>query len=85
MLKEQNMICNIKGVTHCFTGDKNQLKDHLDLGLYIGITGWICDPRRNQALLESIKYIPMDRLLIETDAPYLMPKQLEKKLKTRKK
>ena len=83
MLKECT-IGNINGVTHCFTGDKNQLKDYLDLGLYIGITGWICDPRRNQALLESIKYIPMDRLLIETDAPYLMPKQLEKKLKTRK-
>ena len=83
MLKEHT-IGNINGVTHCFTGDKNQLKDYLDLGLYIGITGWICDPRRNQALLESIKYIPMDRLLIETDAPYLMPKQLEKKLKTRK-
>ena len=64
--------------------NKNQLKDYLDLGLYIGITGWICDPRRNQDLLQSIKYIPMDRLLIETDAPYLMPKELEKELKTRR-
>lgn len=83
MLKEQR-VNEIKGVTHCFTGDKGQLKDHLDLGLYIGITGWLCDPRRNQDLLESIKYLPMDRLLIETDAPYLMPKELEKKLKTRR-
>ena len=82
MLKEQS-VNEIKGVTHCFTGDKGQLKDHLDLGLYIGITGWVCDPRRNQDLLESIKYLPMDRLLIETDAPYLMPKELENKLKTR--
>ena len=83
MLKEQS-VNDIKGVTHCFTGNKNQLKDYLDLGLYIGITGWICDPRRNQDLLKSIKYIPMDRLLIETDAPYLMPKKLEKELKTRR-
>ena len=83
MLKEQS-VNEIKGVTHCFTGDKGQLKDHLDLGLYIGITGWVCDPRRNQDLLESIKYLPMDRLLIETDAPYLMPKELENKLKTRR-
>ncbi|MBC8227619.1 MAG: TatD family hydrolase [Gammaproteobacteria bacterium] len=83
MLKEQS-VDEIKGVTHCFTGDKGQLRDHLDLGLYIGITGWVCDPRRNQDLLESIKYLPMDRLLIETDAPYLMPKELEKKLKTRR-
>ena len=83
MLKEQS-VNEIKGVTHCFTGDKDQLKDHLDLGLYIGITGWVCDPRRNQDLLESIKYLPMDRLLIETDAPYLMPKELENKLKTRR-
>ena len=81
MLKEQTSRNEIKGVTHCFTGDKGQLKDHLDLGLYIGITGWLCDPRRNQALLESIKYLPMDRLLIETDAPYSDAKRIRKKIK----
>lgn len=83
ILKE-NTTNNISGVTHCFTGNKNQLKDYLDLGLYIGITGWVCDQRRNEDLLESIKYIPLNRLLIETDAPYLMPKHLEKELKSRR-
>jgi len=56
----------------------------LDLGLYIGITGWLCDPRRNKNLIDAMQYIPIDRLLIETDAPYLMPKALEKGLKTRR-
>ena len=74
----------IDGVAHCFTGNKKQLKAYLDIGLYIGITGWLCDPRRNQDLIDSIHYIPMDKLLIETDSPYLMPKALEKELKTRR-
>ena len=74
----------IDGVAHCFTGNKKQLQAYLDIGLYIGITGWLCDPRRNQDLIDSIHYIPMDKLLIETDSPYLMPKALEKELKTRR-
>ena len=49
----------------------------MDLGLYIGITGWVCDPKRGKELQEIIKYIPLDRLLVETDAPYLIPKNLE--------
>ena len=72
------------GVAHCFTERVKELKDYLDLGLYIGITGWLCDPRRNHNLIDSIKYIPIDRLLIETDSPYLLPKALEKELKTRR-
>ena len=72
------------GVAHCFTEGVKELKDYLDLGLYIGITGWLCDPRRNHNLIDSIKYIPIDRLLIETDSPYLLPKALEKELKTRR-
>jgi len=72
------------GVAHCFTERVQELKDYLDLGLYIGITGWLCDPRRNHNLIDSIKYIPIDRLLIETDSPYLLPKALEKELKTRR-
>ena len=66
-------------IVHCFTGTKSELKKFLDLGLYIGITGWICDPKRGVDLREIIKYIPLDRLLIETDAPYLVPKNMVNK------
>ncbi len=72
------------GVAHCFTGTKEQMKDYLDLGLYIGITGWICDERRGQDLQEAIKFLPIDRLLIETDAPYLLPRDLKPKPKSRR-
>lgn len=67
------------GVVHCFTGDKNEMQDYLDLGFYIGITGWICDLRRNQELVDAVKYLPPDRLLIETDAPYLLPRNIAPK------
>ena len=66
---------------HCFTGTKEELKSFLDLGLYIGITGWICDPRRGNEVKSLLKYIPKDRMLIETDAPYLLPKNLKPKPK----
>jgi TatD DNase family protein len=68
-----------KGVAHCFTGDTAQLKAWLDLDLYIGITGWLCDERRGAALREAVAYIPDDRLLLETDAPYLLPRNLNPK------
>ena len=68
-----------ESIVHCFTGTKSELKKFLDLGLYIGITGWICDPKRGADLREIIKYIPLDRLLIETDAPYLVPKNMVNK------
>ena len=67
------------GLAHCFTGSKSQLRQYLDLGFYIGITGWICDPKRGQALREAVSYVPLDRLLLETDAPYLMPRHINKK------
>lgn len=67
-------ICG--GVVHCFTGNTDQLKCYLDLDFYIGITGWVCDPKRGSELYELVKTIPSDRLLIETDAPYLMPKNI---------
>lgn len=70
-----------KGVVHCFTGSLDNVKKYLDLGLYIGITGWISDSRRNGDLLNAIKYIPLDRLLIETDAPYLAPKNIVKNIR----
>lgn len=60
-------------VVHCFTGNQTALKHYLDLGLYIGITGWIGDRKRGENLREIIQYAPLDRLLIETDAPYLIP------------
>ena len=66
----------VNGVLHCFTGSKSTLQRYLDLGLYIGVTGWICDERRGQELQESIRYIPKDRILFETDAPYLLPRTL---------
>ena len=69
-----------KGVVHCFTGTKKQLFDYLDRGLWIGLTGWICDHRRNKALRSAIKHIPLDKLMIETDCPYLIPKNLENKI-----
>jgi len=69
------------GVAHCFTGTKQELYNYLDLDLYIGITGWICDERRGQDLLALTKDIPADRLLIETDAPYLTPRDLRPKPK----
>lgn len=63
-----------KSIVHCFTGDKNQAKKYLDLGCYIGITGWITDSKRNKNLLEFLPFLPLDRLMIETDSPYLTPK-----------
>jgi len=63
-------------VVHCFTDDKRALFDYLDLDCYIGITGWICDERRGRHLVDLVPHIPADRLLIETDAPYLMPRDL---------
>ncbi len=69
-------------VSHCFTGDKEQLLQCLDAGMYIGITGWLCDERRGKSLQEIVKYIPLDRLLIETDAPYLLPRNIRPKPKS---
>lgn len=72
ILKEHNV--SNKKVVHCFTGNKEQLKAYLDLDCYIGITGWLTDEKRNHELKEALKYIPIDRLMIETDSPYLIPK-----------
>lgn len=65
------------GVAHCFTGNRAELREYLDMGLYIGITGWICDQRRAGELREAVKFLPLDRVLLETDAPYLLPRDLE--------
>jgi TatD DNase family protein len=71
-------------VVHCFTGGKEALHVYLDLDCHIGITGWICDERRGQHLLTLVKDIPADRLMIETDSPYLMPRNIKPKPKTRR-
>ena len=72
------------GVAHCFTAGAGELEKYLDLGLYIGITGWVCDERRGLQLREVVPRIPADRLLLETDAPYLLPRDLERKPKSRR-
>lgn len=64
-------------VVHCFTGDERALENYLALGFYIGITGWICDERRGTHLHSLVKTIPEDRLMIETDAPYLFPRTIK--------
>jgi TatD DNase family protein len=66
-------------VVHCFTGERDELFDLLDRGHFIGITGWICDERRGAHLRELVKLIPADRLMIETDAPYLLPRTFKPK------
>ncbi|HZO22262.1 MAG TPA: TatD family hydrolase [Steroidobacteraceae bacterium] len=72
------------GVAHCFTGTSEQLASYLEHGLAIGITGWICDERRGTHLLALLPQIPADRLLLETDGPYLLPRNLESKPASRR-
>jgi TatD DNase family protein len=73
-----------RAVAHCFTGEGESLREYLAMGLWIGITGWICDERRGAHLQELVAEIPDDRLLIETDAPYLLPRTLLPKPKSRR-
>jgi TatD DNase family protein len=61
-------------VVHCFTDTREALLDYLALDCHIGITGWICDERRGTHLREFVREIPAHRLMIETDAPYLLPR-----------
>ncbi len=63
-------------VVHCFTAERRELFDYLDRDWHIGITGWLCDERRGAHLRELVKHIPAGRLMIETDAPYLLPRTL---------
>jgi TatD DNase family protein len=71
-------------VAHCFTGERDELHAYLKLGLYIGITGWICDERRGRHLLSLVREIPADRLLLETDSPYLTPRDMQPQPKARR-
>jgi TatD DNase family protein len=69
-------------VVHCFTGSREELHAYLDLDCHIGITGWICDERRGTHMKDYLGDIPADRLMIETDAPYLKPRDLRPRVKT---
>ena len=71
-------------VAHCFTGEGEELRAYLELGLYIGITGWICDERRGRHLLSLVREIPADKLLLETDSPYLTPRDMKPQPKARR-
>ena len=73
-----------KAVAHCFTGGREELRANLELGLYIGITGWICDERRGRHLLELVREVPRDRLLLETDSPYLTPRDMRPQPRARR-
>lgn len=73
-----------QAVVHCFTGTREELFDYLDQDWHIGITGWLCDERRGQHLREIVKNIPANRLMVETDAPYLLPRTLKPMPKDRR-
>ena len=73
-----------RGVAHCFTAGEKERDDYLELGLHIGITGWINDERRGLHLRDVVKKIPTGRLMLETDAPYLLPRDIRPQPKTRR-
>ena len=73
-----------RAVAHCFTGEHESLREYLAMGLWIGITGWICDERRGAHLHDIVSAVPDDRLMIETDAPYLLPRTIQPKPRSRR-
>jgi len=73
-----------RGVAHCFTGSGEELQSYLQLGLSIGITGWLCDERRGAHLAALMPQVPAERLLLETDGPYLLPRDFRPKPASRR-
>lgn len=73
-----------RGVVHCFTGSESELRDYLELDMHIGITGWVCDERRGRHLHDLIGLIPENRLMLETDSPYLLPRTIKPKPASRR-
>ena len=66
----------VGGVAHCFTGTPDEAQAYIDIDLKIGVTGWLCDERRGKSLQQAVQKIPLQSLMLETDAPYLMPRDL---------
>jgi len=70
---------SVRGVVHCYTGNWEYAQQYLDLGLYLGFTGIITfppkktDPQPQLDLMTVVEKCPLDRILVETDAPYLAP------------
>jgi TatD DNase family protein len=69
-----------RAVVHCFTGSLQEAKTYLDKGFYLGFTGAVSDARRFEQLREVVKYVPLDRMMVETDAPFMLPKNVPKNL-----
>lgn len=84
ILRDHPRALRAGAVAHCFTGSAAELAANLELGLHIGITGWICDERRGKHLVPLMREIPADRLMVETDGPYLLPRDLEPKPQSRR-
>ena len=74
-----NFDLNVNAVVHCFTENKKEFYEYLEKGFWIGFTGWICDPKRGKHMESLISSMPLDRVMIETDSPYLLPKNLKVK------
>ena len=74
----------VRCVIHCFTGSAAELDGYLEDGFHIGVTGWICDERRGGELAELVRRIPADKLMIETDAPYLLPRTMSPRPRSRR-
>ncbi len=76
MLEMLDQAAPVRGVLHCSTRGPEEARAYLDRGLHLGVTGWLCDERRGDALRDSVRMIPGDRLLLETDAPFLYPRDM---------
>ncbi|MCF1429218.1 MAG: TatD family hydrolase, partial [Shewanella sp.] len=74
----------VDAVLHCFTGNRQSLEAYLEQDIHLGITGWVCDDRRGQELADIVPLIPDDRIMIETDSPYLLPRSMRPKPKSSK-
>jgi len=74
--KYSSELKEIPVIVHCFTGTEEELSTYIKAGYYIGITGWICEPQRGKGLREIVHQIPLERIMIETDSPFLVPKNI---------
>jgi len=83
-IMERNRSNWTNACVHCFTGTEEQLLKYIEMGFYIGITGWICDERRGQELQSIVKHIPLDRIMIETDSPFLPPYNIPREYRVKR-